>query len=150
MIIEKIKNCDIDEIVEIENSVFSDPWSKDTFVSTLKDSEYSINLALKDDKKIIGYILIFTSFEDADILNIAVKDEFQGKGLGELLLKQGIKEAYVKGCRFIHLEVRVSNVKAYRLYKKMNFKEVRIRKNYYGNEDAIDMIKEINEEDISD
>jgi ribosomal-protein-alanine N-acetyltransferase len=41
----------------------------------------------------------------------------------------------------ISLEVRSSNEEAINFYKKNKFMEVAIRKNYYGNEDAILMVR---------
>ena len=43
----------------------------------------------------------------------------------------------------ITLEVRTTNEGAINLYKKYNFKVVSTRKNYYGNEDAYLMIREM-------
>ena len=43
----------------------------------------------------------------------------------------------------ITLEVRVSNIRAINLYKKFGFREVALRKYYYGDEDAILMEKQV-------
>ena len=43
----------------------------------------------------------------------------------------------------ITLEVRVSNEIARNLYKKFGFREVALRKFYYGDEDAILMEKQV-------
>ena len=43
----------------------------------------------------------------------------------------------------VFLEVRVSNDVARELYKKFGFREAFIRKNYYGDEDAIVMILDL-------
>ena len=43
----------------------------------------------------------------------------------------------------ITLEVRISNIIAINLYKKFGFKEVALRKYYYGDEDAILMEKQV-------
>ena len=53
--------------------------------------------------------------------------------------------AEVMGSKKIFLEVRISNEVAIDLYKKMGFKEIGLRRNYYrlreGREDAILMSK---------
>ena len=43
----------------------------------------------------------------------------------------------------ITLEVRVSNIPAINLYKKFGFREVALRKYYYGDEDGILMEKQV-------
>jgi len=49
--------------------------------------------------------------------------------------------------RMALLEVRVSNVAAYRLYQKLGFDEIGLRKDYYparvGREDAILLAREL-------
>ncbi|MDN6731712.1 MAG: ribosomal-protein-alanine N-acetyltransferase, partial [Atopostipes suicloacalis] len=51
--------------------------------------------------------------------------------------------------KVLTLELRVSNHKAKKLYKKIGFKEKSIRKNYYSdnNEDALKMAYRIEKED---
>lgn len=51
-----------------------------------------------------------------------------------------------KNCINITLEVAVNNKSALNLYKKLGFKIVTIRKNYYENSDGYLMIKETNYE----
>ena len=58
---------------------------------------------------------------------------------------EAIAEAGVKGVAIVTLEVRRSNLAARNLYRKLNFAERRIRKNYYGpGEDAIVMERRLN------
>ena len=79
--------------------------------------------------------------EDAELLNIAVSEEFQKKGIGLLLLQSVIVEARRHLAERMLLEVRESNEKARRLYCQNGFCELGIRKNYYTqpNENAIIM-----------
>ena len=54
-----------------------------------------------------------------------------------------ISEAISNRVVNITLEVRVSNEIARRMYKKLGFNEVALRKFYYGNEDGILMEKQV-------
>ena len=55
-------------------------------------------------------------------------------------MENAIGEAKRENARFVTLEVRRSNVAARSLYRKLNFEERRLRKNYYGlGDDAIVM-----------
>lgn len=144
---------DIDEVSNIENDIFSDPWPKQFFIDDL-NNDCSKYYLLKDEDRVVGYAGLWTMFENCDLVNIGIAKDYQGKGLGEKLLKLVIKEAIKNECEFMHLEVKPSNTKAYNLYKKLGFIETRTRKGYYEDgSDCIDMVKGLlglNEKDFSD
>ncbi|MDO4500734.1 MAG: ribosomal protein S18-alanine N-acetyltransferase [Erysipelotrichaceae bacterium] len=132
---------DLDEVMLIENDLFEDPWTRSAFEYDLLNNPYSTYYVLKNENEIIGYAGLSVSFEDADVLNIGIKKEYQGRGLGEKLFTHLIEEAKKANCLYMHLEVRESNTVAHNLYKKMGFEDIRIRKNYYAGENGIDMMK---------
>ncbi|HEY4707910.1 MAG TPA: ribosomal protein S18-alanine N-acetyltransferase, partial [Thermodesulfobacteriota bacterium] len=80
---------------------------------------------------------------EAHILNIAVDPKFRGRGLATRLLSMMLQIMKRKMVYEIFLEVRVSNDAARELYRKFGFREAFIRKNYYGDEDAIVMILDL-------
>ena len=153
MKIERMERADIPAISALEKQLFIDPWPERFFEEELDNvcGEYYV---LKEDAEIIGYAGMWHLFENCDLTNIAIRKDRQGQGNGERLLRFMIRQALRNGCEFMHLEVRVSNAPARRLYEKMGFMEVRIRKGYYENgEDCIDMVKGLlglSEEDFSD
>ena len=65
-------------------------------------------MAQRED--IVGYIGIWTSFETADLCNMAVAHEFRRCKVGNQLLKKGLDEARKYGVKQMLLEVRESNV----------------------------------------
>ena len=140
MIIDKLKIEHIDEICNIEKECFIDPWPKDAFIREITN-EISEFYVLKDEDRVIGYYGLWFMFENADLVNIAVKKEYQGKKYGELLLNDAINKCRDKEVEFLHLEVRVDNNVAIKLYKKYDFIEVRKRVGYYNGVDGIDMVK---------
>ena len=78
--------------------------------------------------------------DEAHISTIAVSDDWRGRGLGELLLLNLLREAYDFSASLATLEVRRSNIVAQSLYRKYLFKLVGERKRYYqGREDALIM-----------
>ena len=135
--IDRLQEKDIDQVAQIEAEIFSVPWSIKSFKDALA-SEQNIYLKAETDGQIVGYCGIWTSFESADLCNIAVKKEFRKAGLGQKLLEAGIQEA-AKGVERILLEVRQSNKAAIRLYEKNGFQTIGLRKSYYTKpvEDAI-------------
>ena len=114
------------------------------------DNEKVINLRKKNntEKKILGYIVFYGTIENTDIFEIAIKKEYQGQSFGEKLLKESMEDIVKKNIngnfsknKFM-LEVNEKNVKALKLYEKIGFERISIRKNYYGkNENAMIMIK---------
>ena len=78
-----------------------------------------------------------------EIDNFMVLDEFRKQGVGTKLLSHLISIAISYRVINITLEVRVSNEVAINLYKKFGFREVALRKYYYGDEDGILMEKQV-------
>ena len=114
------------------------------------DNEKVINLRKNNntEKKILGYVVFYGTIENTDIFEIAIKKEYQGQSFGEKLLKESMEEIVKKNIngnfsknKFM-LEVNEKNVKALKLYEKIGFERISIRKNYYGkNENAMIMMK---------
>ena len=103
-----------------------------------ENSEYFVLLDDKDD--VIGFAGLWFNFDEAHIMNIAVRDDLRRMGFGTQLLEFVIDIAKQKKKDCITLEVREDNISAINLYKKMNFEEVGRRKRYYNNSaDAIIM-----------
>ena len=100
-------------------------------------SEFDINY-LKNDIPVglISYSLIYDRIE---LEYIWVKSDFRGMGIASKLMDKMLSEDVSN----VTLEVCVTNEKALNLYKKYSFKVVSIRKNYYGNDDAYLMIREM-------
>jgi ribosomal-protein-alanine N-acetyltransferase len=92
-------------------------------------------------RSIIGYAGLWLMTDEAHITTIAVDPDFQGNGIGELLVVALIDRARQIGARWLTLEVRVSNDVAQKLYEKYTFKEMGIRRRYYSDngEDALVM-----------
>lgn len=88
---------------------------------------------------LVAFICYSIYYERAEINYIYVKKEYRRFGIASDLIKNMIREN--NNLENITLEVRKSNFNAINLYKKFGFCECAIRKNYYGSEDAILMIK---------
>ena len=83
-------------------------------------------------------------FDEVDITKVSIRKEFQGMHLSDILIEDCFVRVNALGCVKINLEVRTDNIKAINLYMKHGFKDVCIRKDYYGkNEDALILSKEV-------
>ena len=108
--------------------------------SVIEDSLESETLnyyVLLEDDNVIGFYECSIVLDEAELFDIAVKDEYQGKKLGFKLMEHMIENCKQKEVRTIFLEVNINNTKALNLYENFGFVEYSRRKNYYGDSDAI-------------
>ena len=129
----------IEQIFNLEKEIFkSSAFNKNYLDTLIKGNNSFIYVYLIDDK-VCGYLMILDSIDVYEILAIAAVEEYRNKGIAQELLDK-IKT------KDIFLEVRESNKVAINFYKKNNFKEISIRKNYYSEptENAIIMKLEVN------
>lgn len=92
-------------------------------------------------ERVLGFASLWMMADEAHLTNIAVRREYQRRGIGELLMISVIELAEEIKADFVTLEVRVSNTSAQGLYKKYGFAEVGVRRGYYtdNREDALIM-----------
>ncbi len=93
---------------------------------------------------IAGFSGIWMMADEAHITNLAVRREYQGKGVGGLLLIATIDLARELKASFLTLEVRASNLVAQKLYRRYGFTQTGQRRGYYldNREDAVIMSTE--------
>ena len=104
---------------------------------------YARRLNYYVDEQIIGYLDYSLIYDRIEIDNFFVNEGNRGQGIGKKLLSYLVFIAINNHVINITLEVRMSNEVAKSLYKKFGFREVALRKFYYGNEDGILMEKQV-------
>ena len=95
------------------------------------------------DNEVIGYLDYSLIYDRIEIDNFYVNEDKRGLGIGKKLLSYLVVIAINNHVVNITLEVRNSNEVARNLYKKFGFREVALRKFYYGDEDGILMEKQV-------
>jgi len=131
---------DVDAIWEIEQSVFSSPWSRDQLAHELVANPTADHWVLDDGGSIIGFIMSYIVQYEIQIINIAVRLSHQYRGYGKRILSKYLSQFNEK--IYFLLEVRESNLPAYQLYSHFGFEQIDIRRKYYHDgEDAIVMAK---------
>lgn len=124
--------------LEIEN--FDTPWTLNSYVQELMTPHSKI-LLLESKSRISGFIVYRIFLQELEIFKICCKKEQRRKGIAARLLKQALRNAENKADT-VFLEVAENNLEAVSFYKKHGFKEIGIRKNYYGQgRDALNMKK---------
>ncbi|MEO1772857.1 ribosomal protein S18-alanine N-acetyltransferase [Candidatus Enterococcus ferrettii] len=115
------------------------PWKVTEFYTDLqqKHSHY-----LLEEKSVpIAFLGFHQVLDEIEITNIATLPDYKRQGMAERLFGRLFEHACQEKVAQIFLEVRASNLAAYRLYAKMNFEVISERKNYYYSpvEDALIM-----------
>jgi [ribosomal protein S18]-alanine N-acetyltransferase len=133
--------ADISAITQIEQATQPIPWTEQIFTDCLKVGYQGWVLALASET--VGFVLVSVAAGESHILDIAISPNHQRKGYGKYLMQQLLKELKQQQVMVVFLEVRISNIQAQGLYKKLGFSEIGRRKDYYqakqGREDAIVM-----------
>lgn len=137
--IRRMVREDIPAVAALEKKTFSEPWNEKGFEDALLGSQNIFLTAVGKEDLIAGYIGLYGSFDEGDITNVAVAEEFRGLGIGFLLVESIKEMASSQGIRQIFLEVRASNAAARALYRKAGFEACGQRKDFYREpvEDAI-------------
>jgi ribosomal-protein-alanine N-acetyltransferase len=141
----KMNVTDIEDVIAVEQNAYPFPWTRGNFLDSL-DSGYEAWVLRDEDGLLLGYFLMMYAVEEVHLLNITVRPDRQGQGLGRKLLDQLIALARDAGMHAVLLEVRPSNNHALMVYHHLGFAQIGQRKNYYPaagarREDAIVMRK---------
>lgn len=139
--IRSYKKEDISKIVALE---------KENLLSSLEEDFYNKDLqnplarhyVYQEKEEVIGFVSSLFDGSTLEILNLVIDKAYQSKGCGTKLLTTLFESLLPIGLSKVFLEVRESNEKAIRFYKKLGFQPIHIRKQYYANqENAIVMQK---------
>jgi len=147
-----ITAADIDAVLLIERDSFQEPWERRSFLSELTAAGAE-NLALcraaaSGRKEIVAYIFLRWVLDELHVLKIAVAPVWRRSEFGTVLMNKSLELAAAKGCTAAYLEVRPANRAAMALYRKLGFRLIGRRTNYYSEtgEDALVMRKNLRED----
>lgn len=79
----------------------------------------------------VGFILSRIVLDEAEILTVAIRPEYRGRGYSRSLLSRHLDELSRRGVAQVHLEVEEGNGAAIALYRRLGFKETGRRPGYY-------------------
>ena len=127
--IESFEKLKLFHVEQFENYEISD----ESFKSYLSLSQYEVFCAVDKFCKIIGYVILSTCQDEADIVYICVCEKYKRLGIASELL---IVTSETIRLKRIFLEVACDNASAINFYKKNKFEIVSIRKNYITNENG--------------
>ncbi len=138
--IREMEERDLEKIFQLERSAFLTSWSSEAFAEAIRNPK-GLNRVAENRSGLVGYLTAFRVLDEVFLTNLLVISRNRRRGVGERLLKNLIERVATEGVKQIFLEVRETNDAAIRLYEKMNFSVVAVRKGYYVDtgEDALVM-----------
>jgi ribosomal-protein-alanine N-acetyltransferase len=136
---------DLLEVVEIEQASGISAWGWDAYHKELQSPQDVIMLVAKmgsiqdQGDALAGFIVSRLVAGELHINNVAVRPEFQRRGIAAQLLAAVLREGRSSGTRLAFLEVREGNAAAQGLYRGCGFQVTGRRRRYYNqpDEDAL-------------
>lgn len=128
----------------IERKAYPFPWTEGVLSDCVRVG-YSC-WVLELERAVAGYGILTIAVGEAHLLNVCVRPDLQGQGLGRHLMERLLAIAR-RRADMAFLEVRASNTVAQRLYDSMGFNQIGSRRGYYptyhGREDAFVMAMDL-------
>jgi ribosomal-protein-alanine N-acetyltransferase len=145
VLIRRATLADVESISAIELRAFSNPWHPLTFSSLISQGRARVLVAEGPEAEVIGYAVLWWVLEQGELANLAVSEEFRGRGVGSALLDRALRDAEANHVESLFLEVRFSNDPAFHLYRSRGFTQVAVRRDYYRRprEDARVLLKQL-------
>jgi tRNA threonylcarbamoyl adenosine modification protein TsaD/ribosomal-protein-alanine acetyltransferase len=136
-----MRETDVQRVAAIERASFPRPWSGGMFLDELVQGRSRYWVVLDSVWGILGYAGLMQVEDEGHIMNLAVREDARGMGLGSALLADLLDEATRRGLGRVTLEVRPSNAPAIRLYRSAGFSDAGRRPGYYADsgEDGVIM-----------
>lgn len=117
-------------------SRFGEAWTRSQLSGILPMAGVSLMLARDTGNgETIGFSLVRSAADEAELLLIAVAPEHHRRGIGRRLLDDFLGRSRNDGIARVHLEVREGNP-AVAMYRSAGFSPVGRRRNYYRGQDG--------------
>jgi ribosomal-protein-alanine N-acetyltransferase len=146
MIISHARPSDLAGIVALEEAGFEpgQRWSEAAWAEELASPDRYVLARLDRDARIVGVATFSCVAEMADLQRVIVHPGARGQGVGASLVRAGLEWAAAVGARRMLLEVRPDNEPALSLYRRLGFRPVSKRRDYYGpGNDALVMLRSL-------
>lgn len=142
--LRRLEARDLDVVEAIERASYPTPWSRSMFEAELRKPASVALGAFAEGGELVGYAFVSRYVDAWHVMNVAVAGAFRRRGIASALLEQLFEVTATDPRRGYTLEVRVSNVGAIELYRRLGFEARGVRRGYYtdNREDALIMWRE--------
>ena len=113
---------------------FVRPWTDGEFASLLGQDTvfgYAARETGQGAKPPVGFVLARLAAGEGEILTVAVARAHRRQGLGWQLMDAVLRELHAQRAEALFLEVDETNAPAIALYRRLGFRQVGQRPNYY-------------------
>ena len=135
----------IDAVLAIEETAFTNPWTREMYLAELENRGVSFCYLAADDRgQPVGFCSFWKVVDELHINNLAVLPAFRRSGVATALLTHVLERGSRLGAKRATLEVRRSNEAARQLYERFGFTVAGVRHGYYTQpvEDALVLWRE--------
>ncbi len=133
---------DIAAIYDIEVKSFERPYTLENLRHEFR-VKFSDFIVAEHGNRIAAYAVVWKVHDEIHLNKIAVAEEFRLKGIGKALVEYIINNVNPGYAKIILIEVRERDTGARNFYKKLNFRESGLRRDYYIDDNAVLMEREI-------
>ena len=140
--VRQMRAADLPEVMETDRWSLPRPWSEVLWREEM-ESPFSLYLILEEDGEVCGHIGLKLISDEAHVMTVAVRPEKRRRGHARTLIQAALAVPVAAGVRRVYLEVRPSNIAARTLYESIGFQTTAVRRDYYGDEDALLMTLEL-------
>lgn len=144
-VIRPMRETDLLSVMAIERASYEFPWTTVIFRDCVR-AGYECHV-YDSQQGLLGYGIMSLAAGECHLLNICIHPGYRRQGFASQLIEALLERARAQRARVALLEVRVSNDVAHKLYMRLGFSEIGLRKNYYparrGREDALVLAKDL-------
>jgi ribosomal-protein-alanine N-acetyltransferase len=130
---------DVSLVAAVERASYQFPWSEGVFRDCVRVGY--LCRVVESGGEVAGYGIMSFGAGEAHVLNICIRHDLRGFGVGRKLMDYLLDRAREEYMQDVFLEVRPSNTAAIAMYESMGFERIGVRKSYYqanhGREDAL-------------
>lgn len=137
IVIRPIEMSDSQALAALHAEDFFRPWVDSEFESLLSQPAVFGFVAVEDGvagARPCGFVLARKAAGEAEILTITVARSCRRRGIGRALLDAVLRMLHAERIEALFLEVDENNAAAVALYRRLGFREVGMRPDYYDHE----------------
>ncbi len=133
IVIEPMRPEHMHAVAAIHHEDFSRPWSDGEFAALLAQDPVFGFVAREEGKAtpVLGFALARQAAGEGEILTIAVARARKRRGVGRKLMDAVLRHLHAERVASLFLEVDETNAPAIALYRKLGFRDVGRRADYY-------------------
>ncbi len=133
---------DFEELYALEQLCFGESWTRAMLRAEL-ENPLTVLVREHCEGKLAAFAFGRVVVDEAELFQIGTRPELRQRGIAGAILSRLHEEMRKKGAAVCFLEVRSQNAAAIALYEKAGYERISVRSDYYPDDDAIVMRKEL-------